>query len=1600
MVSGAAQSAYDGTFVITTVSGNTFSYSASGSPTSPATGTITVQPYVVSTTTSYTDTSGISSQARYSYQVAAVNYDGVQGALSLPVSISPVGIAAISTPSTTSVLVVFSEAVDPVSAQVAGNYQITTVNVTVTSAVLESDDRTVLLTTSAALGTSAHTLTVSNVETLALSPLSTTPLTANFTYASMGWNVTVYEANIGLNDTIAMAQTLVNTPSEQSWVKTEVAPYIDYNVTGGVLHFPSKERTLPGTTMGTETDNFAVTATGMMIIPAAGTYTFGCDSDDGFQLVITGATFSSVTGEDGGSNTAGTNTLQYNGGRGVSDTLGVVTFSTAGDYPISLLWFQGGGGSACELYAAQGTYTNYNSSMQLVGDTADGGLSMGGVYVAPPFTVGVNVQSTNNTSPALSGTVTDPAAAVTVRVNGSYYAATNNGNGTWSLPQGDVSALGTGTYDVVVIGTNTSGMLAFDSTVNELSIGATSPTATITAPASPSVSPVSSIAMHFSEPVENFTLQDLQLTLTNGGVAASEPLEGATLTSSDNQNWTLGNLSALTSAFGTYSLTVTAAGWGITDMFGNPLLANATTSWTNGYPAVQSINTIGSNITNASSVQYAVTFSVNVTNVLAADFTLATNGAAGTIASVSGSGSIYTVTVNNVSGNGTLGLNLVDNNSIVDQYGDPLGGPALGDGNFTGQLYTIDNTAPTISIGAPSASYAAGGPVTYTVTYADANFNTSTLAAANITLNETGTAAGSISSVSGSGLTRTVTISGITGNGTLGISIAAGTASDLAGNLAPAAGPSGTFIVDNTAPTISIGTPSASYAAGGPVTYTVTYADANFNTSTLAAANITLNETGTAAGSISSVTGSGLTRTVTISGITGNGTLGISIAAGTASDLAGNLAPAAGPSGTFIVDNTAPTISIGVPSASYAAGGPVTYTVTYADANFNSSTLAAANITLNETGTAAGSISSVTGSGLTRTVTISGITGNGTLGISIAAGTASDLAGNLAPAAGPSGTFIVDNTAPTISIGAPSASYAAGGPVTYTVTYADANFNSSTLAAANITLNETGTAAGSISSVTGSGLTRTVTISGITGNGTLGISVAAGTASDLAGNLAPAAGPSGTFIVDNTAPTISIGAPSAAYAAGGPVTYTVTYADANFNTSTLAAANITLNETGTAAGSISSVSGSGLTRTVTISGITGNGTLGISVAAGTASDLAGNLAPAAGPSGTFIVDNTAPTISIGAPSAAYAAGGPVTYTVTYADANFNTSTLAAANITLNETGTAAGSISSVTGSGLTRTVTISGITGNGTLGISIAAGTASDLAGNLAPASGPSGTFIVDNTAPTISIGAPSASYVAGGPVTYTVTYADANFNSSTLAAANITLNETGSAAGSISSVSGSGLTRTVTISGITGNGTLGISIAAGTASDLAGNLAPAAGPSGTFIVDNTAPTISIGAPLAAYAAGGPVTYTVTYADANFNTSTLAAANITLNETGTAAGSISSVTGSGLTRTVTISGITGNGTLGISIAAGTASDLAGNLAPASGPSGTFIVDNTAPTISIGAPSAAYAAGGPVTYTVTYADANFNTSTLGRGKHYPERDRDAPPAASAASAARA
>ncbi|MDY8136800.1 beta strand repeat-containing protein [Aquimarina sp. 2201CG5-10] len=918
-------------------------------------------------------------------------------------------------------------------------------------------------------------------------------------------------------------------------------------------------------------------------------------------------------------------------------------------------------------------------------------------------------------------------------------------------------------------------------------------------------------------------------------------------------------------------------------------------------PRVQSITrqTPGTSPTNADTLIFAVQFDEAVSNVTDNDFQ-ASGLTTPTISAADQGGNLYHVTISGgdlANFNGTVNLGFAVAQDITDTAGNPLTNTSPID---PVENYTVDNNAPTVSIGAPSATDTNSGPVTYTITYTSAD--AVTLANGDITLNTTGTANGNVA-VTGTGTaTRTVTISSITGDGTIGISIAANTASDNAGNNAAAAGPSATFNVDNTAPTLSIGAPSATGTNSGPVTYTITYTNAD--AVTLANGDITLNTTGTANGNVA-VTGTGTaTRTVTISSITGDGTIGISIAANTASDNAGNNAVTAGPSATFNVDNTAPTISIGAPSATDTNSGPVTYTITYTNAD--AVTLASGDITLNTTGTANGSVA-VSGTGTaTRTVTISSITGDGTIGISIAANTASDTAGNNAAAAGPSATFNVDNTAPTLSIGAPSATDTNSGLVTYTITYTNAD--AVTLANGDISLNTTGTANGSVA-VSGTGTTtRTVTISSITGDGTIGISIAANTASDTAGNNAAAAGPSATFNVDNTAPTLSISAPSATDTNSGPVTYTITYTNAD--AVTLANGDITLNTTGTANGSVT-VSGTGTTtRTVTISSITGNGTIGISIAANTASDTAGNNAAAAGPSATFNVDNTAPTLSISAPSATDTNSGPVTYTITYTNAN--AVTLASGDITLNTTGDATGSVA-VSGTGTaTRTVTISSITGNGTIGISIAANTASDTAGNNAAAAGPSATFNVDNTAPT----------------GYSATIDQAPINSTnetavsfTFAAAVVgtTYNYTFTSNGGGTPVTGSGTITTTTdqITGINvsglGDGTVTLSV---TLTDGVGNVGNPA--TDDIAKDTSRPSVSITSTETSPTGANPIPVTITFSEivGGFTEGEITVVN---GSTGNFSGGASNT----YTVDITPSGA-GPITITVNVAADVATDMSGN----------------------------------------------------------------------------
>ena len=61
---------------------------------------------------------------------------------------------------------------------------------------------------------------------------------------------------------------------------------------------------------------------------------------------------------------------------------------------------------------------------------------------------------------------------------------------------------------------------------------------------------------------------------------------------------------------------------------------------------------------------------------------------------VAGAGSTRTVTVSTGGGEGTIRLNVIDDDSIIDIDGNPLGGPGAGNGDFTtGEEFLIANPA-------------------------------------------------------------------------------------------------------------------------------------------------------------------------------------------------------------------------------------------------------------------------------------------------------------------------------------------------------------------------------------------------------------------------------------------------------------------------------------------------------------------------------------------------------------------------------------------------------------------------------------------------------------------------------------------------------------------------------------------------------------------------------------------------------------------------------------------------------------------------------------------------------------------------------------------
>jgi uncharacterized repeat protein (TIGR01451 family) len=265
---------------------------------------------------------------------------------------------------------------------------------------------------------------------------------------------------------------------------------------------------------------------------------------------------------------------------------------------------------------------------------------------------------------------------------------------------------------------------------------------------------------------------------------------------------------------------------------------------------------------------------------------------------------------------------------------------------------------------------------------------------------------------------------------------------------------------------------------------------------------------------------------------------------------------------------------------------------------------------------------------------------------------------------------------------------------------------------------------------------------------------------DAAGNVDPTPA-SYTWVVDTVATTVAVGAPSQAYAnAAATVTFDVTYADANPLSFSLDPTDIQVNPTGGASANVQSVvqTANPNVWTVTLNTITGNGTIGITVKSGTASDGAENTAGASPASATFTVDTIKPTVTFAAPNVTTTKGGPVTFKVTAADANLATPfTLTAGQVQfVSVTGTLTADLTVAAGPGAnTWTVTVKNIRGKGSFKLQLPAGVAADKAGNASDAPPDSATVAVSGVRKmTLAVTKP-ATVKRGGRYTYAISYAN-----------------------------------------------------------------------------------------------------------------------------------------------------------------------------------------------------------------------------------------------------
>ncbi|MDB9519100.1 Calx-beta domain-containing protein [Roseofilum reptotaenium CS-1145] len=273
-----------------------------------------------------------------------------------------------------------------------------------------------------------------------------------------------------------------------------------------------------------------------------------------------------------------------------------------------------------------------------------------------------------------------------------------------------------------------------------------------------------------------------------------------------------------------------------------------------------------------------------------------------------------------------------------------------------------------------------------------------------------------------------------------------------------------------TITSITSTTTDGTFGVGGTVNVTVNFSE----NVTLAGGNLTLNldSGGTVILSpfSSSNSASGSYTVGTGENSTDLNSTGLTLAGGaTLQDTTANNVTLTIPGGqsladnkALVIDTTAPTVTVeqAVSQGDPTTNSPINYTVTFSEPVTG---FATGDVTLG--GTAGATIATVTGSGTTYNVAVSGMTGNGTVIGSLAAGVATDIAGNANTASTSTDNMVtfIANSAPVVDLngGASGIDYSAtftsgGGQVAIvdstnlTVTDDGANLTNATVSITNL----------------------------------------------------------------------------------------------------------------------------------------------------------------------------------------------------------------------------------------------------------------------------------------------------------------------------------------------------------------------------------------------------------------------------------------------------------------------------------------------------------------------------------------------------------------------